>query len=552
MIKINYKDYYGMDTILKIDFPINVYFENDSFDMNLLSKCFLINKENKGIKIIIKENKSLKNDGYTLRIKEKEITITFNNKRGLRYAYQALNKCVDEDNSYLDIIYIEDEPSFRLRGIIEGYYGTPWTYEERKDMVSFMDENRLNVYMYAPKSDIYHREKWNVLYPDDEFNQLIGLKKELEKKDVDFFYCISPGYKKDGCKSFDYCEDEDYEILYKKLDQVIKEGVSKFGLLLDDIDYTLTGKVLERFKTPGVAHSYICNKVYEYLKKNVYNKDEFEMVMCPTEYTQIGSTPYREDLKNNMNKEIAVFWTGYNCCAEVITSNDARVTQEAFGSPLFVWDNFPVSDFTYGVRQYMAPLINRGCEIGKYADAYIINPMTDYYISKISMYTMADYAWNSSKYDPEVSFFDSIATLGIDFFNDSYDYIQFNYPNVLSYGNLQNELELVQYNDHETIKEIYRNVRKSCQAMLKYDLKIVEELKPWLEHAIKEEKIVKKIIDKKITEKELKRFLQDIKFSGSQLLDYLIKKEKLLNEEDYESLITKRRGRAWYRVWERR
>ena len=46
-----------------------------------------------------------------------------------------------------------------LRGVVEGFYGTPWTFAERVEILEFCRQNNLNAYIYAPKDDIYHREK---------------------------------------------------------------------------------------------------------------------------------------------------------------------------------------------------------------------------------------------------------------------------------------------------------------------------------------------------------------------------------------------------------
>ena len=46
-----------------------------------------------------------------------------------------------------------------LRGIVEGFYGTPWTFEDRADLIRFSYHNNLNSYIYAPKDDPYHRAK---------------------------------------------------------------------------------------------------------------------------------------------------------------------------------------------------------------------------------------------------------------------------------------------------------------------------------------------------------------------------------------------------------
>lgn len=88
---------------------------------------------------------------------------------------------------------------------------------------------------------------------------------------------------------------------------MIDVGVDHFGLFLDDIDYQLSGDNLRLFKRPGIAHAHICNKVFDFLKAHVV---EPVLVMCPTEYHQIGATEYRQDLKDFLDDEIIVFGQG--------------------------------------------------------------------------------------------------------------------------------------------------------------------------------------------------------------------------------------------------
>ncbi|MDD3999611.1 MAG: beta-N-acetylglucosaminidase domain-containing protein [Bacilli bacterium] len=552
------KNFYSLNSYLEFTDLIPIFINERTVqykmfqDFSLLfdNTKFKLTDDHKGVKTYIIYDDERKNDGYLLDIRaDKTIIIKAGNNLGVRYAINLLNDLVEiTSKGYkIKIALIVDEASFPIRGIIEGYYGTPWNLEERLDMAGFMTKMRLNTYIYAPKSDIYHRQNWYELYPEKEFNDLKTIKNNLEAYDIDFYYCISPGYAQGEDDGFNYVGDADFERLFTKLKQLIEIGINKFGLLLDDIDYKLIGINKDVFKRPGFAHAYICNRVNKFLKANVQNP---KLIMCPTEYHQIGVSEYRNDLKNKLDEDIAVFWTGDNVCAEVISENDARKTQSAFARELFIWDNFPVSDFTYGVREFIAPIINRTVNLSKYANGYIINPSTHYYISKVAMTTMAHYAWNSEKYDPEKSFEIALKGQSLEFYEKGLDFIKYNYPSVLSYGNLKLEKEIAERKDRDEISNYFSKVSKSAKALLKLDLPIIEELSPWLERVVLEERIVEKILNNKLAKEELLEFLNNIKFSGSELLDYLILEYKLLTEDEYKAKIIDRRGSPWYRVFE--
>ncbi len=44
-----------------------------------------------------------------------------------------------------------------LAGVIEGFYGQPWTQAERFELFDWMASWGLNTYLYAPKDDLKHR-----------------------------------------------------------------------------------------------------------------------------------------------------------------------------------------------------------------------------------------------------------------------------------------------------------------------------------------------------------------------------------------------------------
>src|SRR5512136_1855506 len=51
-----------------------------------------------------------------------------------------------------------------MRGVIEGYYGRPWSGDARRDVIAFMGFHHLNTFVYAPKNDDYHRARWRETY----------------------------------------------------------------------------------------------------------------------------------------------------------------------------------------------------------------------------------------------------------------------------------------------------------------------------------------------------------------------------------------------------
>jgi hyaluronoglucosaminidase len=47
------------------------------------------------------------------------------------------------------------------RGIIEGFFGRPWSWQTRQTYASFLKQNNYQYYIYAPKADRYLRRQWS-------------------------------------------------------------------------------------------------------------------------------------------------------------------------------------------------------------------------------------------------------------------------------------------------------------------------------------------------------------------------------------------------------
>jgi hyaluronoglucosaminidase len=81
----------------------------------------------------------------------------------------------------------------KVRGVIEGFYGPPWSHTERLDLIRFCGEHGLNTWVHAPKDDPHHRELWRDPYPDDQLQLLSELVHEASRNEVEFVYAIAPG-----------------------------------------------------------------------------------------------------------------------------------------------------------------------------------------------------------------------------------------------------------------------------------------------------------------------------------------------------------------------
>ena len=116
-----------------------------------------------------------------------------------------------------------------LKGVIEGFYGRPWSQQQRLELLGLMQELELNTYLYCPKDDLKHRALWRELYSDNELCGLRALIKSCRDHDIEFLYGIAPGL------TICYSDDSEMELLQARLRQLLDAGCRSFAILFDDI-----------------------------------------------------------------------------------------------------------------------------------------------------------------------------------------------------------------------------------------------------------------------------------------------------------------------------
>ena len=62
---------------------------------------------------------------------------------------------------------IEDYANMQYRGIVEGFYGKVYSVEDILSLFEYMEDNKMNTFVYGPKGDPYHLGNWRVEYPTE-------------------------------------------------------------------------------------------------------------------------------------------------------------------------------------------------------------------------------------------------------------------------------------------------------------------------------------------------------------------------------------------------
>jgi hyaluronoglucosaminidase len=274
-----------------------------------------------------------------------------------------------------------------IRGVIEGFYGPPWSHADRLDLLAFCGRHGLNTWVHAPKDDPYHRKRWTEPYPDEELERFAELVREADRHEVEFVFALAPGL------SIRYSSDDDFAALVAKCEQLRSAGVRSFQLLWDDLDG-------QEDTQSAAAHADVSNRFRAAVAQ------PGPLVVCPTSYAGTGArTPYRETFGRLLDADIVVYWTGPEVVSIAITREELDATVAAFqGRTLLIWDNYPANDFEPG-RLFLGPLRGRDPRLvdGELA-GLVSNPMGQAVPSKLALATMAEWARTPLAYDPVAAY----------------------------------------------------------------------------------------------------------------------------------------------------
>ena len=341
-----------------------------------------------GTKVASRQGVKAVSGAYVLTIDKKGVTIIGYDEQGAFYGIQTLKQIMESPvaaEGNLPYITINDYPDLPNRGVVEGFYGTPWSHEVRMSLIDFYGKFKLNSYLYGPKDDPYHScPNWRLPYPEKEATNIKELIQACRRNRVNFVWAIHPGQDIKW-------NEEDYQNLVNKFNWMYDLGVRSFAIFFDDISGEGTNPVkqvelLNRLNTDFVKAK----------------GDVSSLVVCPTDYSKLWANPTPQGslaiYGNTLDPSVQVFWTG-----DVVCSDLTKETQDWVNSrikrPAYFWWNYPVTDYVrhillqgpvYGLNTSLTA--NDLCGIAS-------NPMEHGEASKLALYGVADYAWNTANYN---------------------------------------------------------------------------------------------------------------------------------------------------------
>lgn len=344
---------------------------------------------------------------------------------GLASLEQILDNCLShkmEQMRMLQTVTIYDWADVKERGVIEGYYGVPYSAEVTKDLFRFMARYKMNTYMYGAKSDPYHSRFWSAPYPTQisEQEEKIGYLSQDMMKDitrvaaeckVNFIWAIHPG------KAF--ADPNNAQIINQimgKFESMHSLGVRQFGVFVDDVGVpdddailNLCAKNLTDLQSAidkkwnekedprsNVKPLHYVPQLYAFGWASKENGERFfsslksvpEKVNIYITGKNVWSVPNNEDIsvvRKWLNNRNLSWWWNYVC-------NDQDMTK------IFVADMFTnFRDETHIVNTLRPSHQLYGL------NTLILNPMQQGELSKIGLFSVADYAWNNAAFNNERS-----------------------------------------------------------------------------------------------------------------------------------------------------
>ena len=371
--------------------------------------------------IRLKVDGSLKKDGqydtHTLNLSQNEgqteLVITGQNTdatfMGLASFEQMLDAAGTEN---MPCVRIEDHADQAQRGLVEGYYGYPYSIDVKKDLMRFMMRMKMNTYLYGAKSDPYHSEKWKDAYPTTLTEEQVKngwmsqdmIKEVCERSaetKVNFIWAIHPGGN--FISSSTVVDD-----IMSKYEKMYKLGVRQFGVFVDDVGVpgedkfelnatrltTLQRSIENKWNTPGAEPADTVKPIH--FVPQVYASSFVSQETREKFFGALAATP----------ENVVIYTTGWGIWS-VPKSSDLAEPKKYLGRDLAWWWNYPCNDNADGQLYPMdmyknfsdMPAVDGNSTLPKDLEdgiGIVSNPMQEGELSKIPLFSVADYAWNNA------------------------------------------------------------------------------------------------------------------------------------------------------------
>ena len=275
-------------------------------------------------------------------------------------------------------------------GVIEGFYGRVWSWEDRLLTQSFLGRHGYRFYVYAPKADATLRRHWREPWDAETAGRIRELAAQARACGLLWGVGLSPlGLVEDFSR-------EAIAAFRAKLAYLEGFEPDLLCLLFDDMPRGVEDLAARQARLAVMAAEL---------------RHVRHLVVCPSYYSRdpvlerlFGAMPvgYWEDLGRDLPAQAAVFWTGERVCSTAYPEEDLRDMAGRLRRPVTLWDNYPVND---GARMsrflHLAAFVDRPGRLSALTRAHFVNPMNQCRLSWLPLATLPLSYAAGAGYDPQ-------------------------------------------------------------------------------------------------------------------------------------------------------
>ena len=321
-------------------------------------------------------------DSYVLDNQNGVITVLGRDTDAAFYGLTSLYHVFTQMDSYtIQEFHMEDWADVASRGFIEGYYGNPWSTEDRANLMTWGGYYKLNSYFYAPKDDPKHNSNWRELYTQEELDTKIKTLAEAgNASKCRFVYALHPFMYNAVRFNTEENYQADLAAVQAKFSQVIEAGVRQIAILADDAAHVGNDNYV-RFLTDMSDWLVEMQKTYPDLKTT--------LPFCTQEYMGWGQSYYAQFPEN-----VQIVMTGGKVWGEV-TDNFTSSFTNTVGRGPYMWINWPCTDNSkkHLIMGGYTTFLHTGVDPDN-IQGIVLNPMQQSEPSKVAIFGNACYSWN--------------------------------------------------------------------------------------------------------------------------------------------------------------
>lgn len=337
-------------------------------------------------------------DSYLLSADNGTILILGDDTDSVYYGLATLQMMFSSFNGkrFLNV-QIEDFAVMKMRGFIEGFYGG-WNYEGRESLMRFARDYKMNTYIYASKSDAYHKN--DQLYPESDISKIKELVDVGKATKVEYGWSIHISYFFGNSDPY----ETKLERLMKKFQQLYDVGVRKFAILNDDFGAGSLADVVKLLN--DVTQQFLIPKDCRNL---TYCMQGYNKGWALDGYGQYGQ---EMEAMKDVDASVDLFWTGDGVNAP-ITQETVDFVKERTNHEAVTWLNYPVNEHDHSgiflgeishyVRDGVTGLAGAMSNPSRFTEA-----------NKVGLFQLAALFWNNHNY----------LANAVNLWEDSFKYLQ--------------------------------------------------------------------------------------------------------------------------------